>query len=262
MELNLEELEIELPLAQQFENDIADDLMVINVKYNFEIEDEDVDYSIRNNCPIYDIRKYIQDLGCEILFSTIGYHLNGEHKQPHLHYHLITTEFKEPSNPSQHRKRWMNKNEDVNSDFLKASFKFQRLEKKKPKYSVLSYPLKEGTPVLHHSKLYFIYNKVPMTKEQIQFLVDTGKAIYDKEIGLKLRQDKCQERKKQSLTDLFKLCQENSNQFSNYVEMLRWLDVNFISTLTLEDYPDPRNYKTNCQKIAVYLGKLKYSDIL
>ena len=43
---------------------------------------------------------------------------------------------------------------------------------------------------------------------------------------------------------------------------MEWLDDNYISTLTLEEYPDPRNYKINCQKIAVSLGKLKYSAIV
>jgi len=261
MELTLEE--IELPLAQQFEDDISDDLMVINVKLNFEVDlEEDIKYSLRENVPLMDIRNYVIDLGCEIMFSTIGFHLNGENKQPHIHYHFITTAFKQPSNPSQHRKRWLNKQNNPHPAFVNCSFKFQQIDKKKPKYSVLSYPLKEGTPVLHYKEKTFIYNKLPMTKEQINFLVETGKAIYDKELGLKLRQDKCQERKKQSLTDLHDILKDHSNEFSTYLEMVRWLDKNYISTLSLEEYPDPKNYKTNCQKIAISLGKLKYSDIL
>lgn len=202
MEITLEELnlpDLELPetpysIALQFEDDIPADSMVINVKLNFEAGD-DIKEALRE-LPVLDIMHYVRDLGCEVLFSTIGYHLNGDHKQPHIHYHFITTPFKEPSNPSQHRKRWFSKNADVDQSFLDCSFKFQVLDKKKAKYSVLSYPFKERTPYPYHNKLYQIYNKLPMTKEQMQFLVDVGSAIYEKELGNKLRQDKCLQRKK------------------------------------------------------------------
>lgn len=263
-ELNLPDLEFPepaYPIALRFEDDIPDDCMVINVKLNFEAGD-DIKEALRE-LPALDIMHYVQELGCEILFSTIGYHLNGDHKQPHIHYHFITTLFKQPSNPSRHRKQWFSKNAGVvDSAFLDCSFKFQVLDKKKPKYSTLSYPFKERAPYPYHKGLFQIYNKQPMMQEQMQFLIDVGSAIYEKELGTKLRQDKCLERKKQSLNDLAKLCQENVNNFSNYNEMVRWLDQNYISNLTLEEYPDPKNYKVNCQKIAVSLGKLKYSDIL
>lgn len=269
MEITLEELTLPdyidlpnppYPIALQFEDDIPADSMVINVKLNFEAGD-DIKEALRE-LPVMDIRNYVQDLGCEILFSTIGYHLNGDHKQPHIHYHFITTSFKQPSNLSQHRKRWINKNEDASRTFLQCSFKFQDLDLKKAKYSTLSYPFKERTPYPFYNKMLQIYNKEPMTKEQMQYLVDVGSAIYEKEIGTKLRQEKCLERKKQSLLDLSELLTQNKDQFSTYIEMVRWLDINYISQLSLEDYPDPKNYKTNCQKIAINLGKLKYSDIL
>lgn len=260
MELTLEEIDPVDSIAQQFEEAIPDDSMVINVKLNFEITDDDSLDTIHTEMPLYDIKQYIQDLGCKILFSSAGYHLNGERKQPHLHYNFITTQFKVPSNPSQHRQRWFNKTEAL-PDFLKCSFKFHMsIDKKNPKYSVLSYPLKEGLIVKDNRN--FIFDTKPMTKTQKEFLILVGKAIYEKELGLKLRQDKCEERKKVTLNDLYKLCFDNKNEFVDFRQMVIWLDTNYISKLTIEEYPDPKNYKVNCQKIAVHLGKLKYSDIL
>ena len=260
MELTLEEIEPEISISQQFEQAIPDDAMVINVKLNFDItEDSPLEEKWRE-LPAFDVQKYIEDLGCKILFSSAGYHLNGERKQPHLHYNFITTSFKIPSNPSQHRNRWFNKTDLGNPDFLKCSFKFhQHIDTKTPKYSVLSYPLKEG---LYVKDKFYVFDMKPMTKEKKTFLIETGKAIYEKELGLKLRQDKCEERKKIALNDLYKLCSDHKEEFSNFKQMICWLDNNYIDKLTIDDYPDPKNYKTNCQKIAVSLGKLKYSDIL
>jgi len=249
-------------LAQQFELDIPDDSMVINVKINFEIaEGEEVENAVRF-LGYGDIRKYVTDIpDCKILFSSAGVHLNGESKRPHIHYNFITTPFHPPSNLSQHRSRWLKKQGDPDlypvDAFSNVSFKFQSLQKNKPKYSVLSYPLKEKHFV--NVKGLYIYNDKPMTKEQKTFLVDTGSAIYEKEVGLKLRQDKCEERKKLALSSLYELVSKQS--FSTFKEMMLWLDDNYISTLELEDYPDPKNYKVNCQKIAVKLKILKYSDI-
>lgn len=259
MELTLEELP---SMAEQFEKDIPDDCMVINVKYNFEIEDEYTADDAMNNVPFYEFAKYVRDLGCEILFSSAGYHLNGDNKQPHLHYNFITTQFFPPSNPSQHRKRWAKKS-DASLEFLHASWKFHhKIDKTTPKYSVLSYPLKEGHDIKHHRKSIYLYDTLPMTKEQIQFLKDVGKGIYDKELGLKLRQDKSEERKKNALLGLYGLCLDNKEKFSTYRNMVVWLDTAYIEPLEIEEYPESKNYKSNCEKIAVKLKKLKYSDII
>lgn len=249
------EEEDNLPLV--FNDAIPDDSMVINVKYNLE-EGQDVD-----DINYYDIKKYVLDLGCDILFSTAGLHLKGENKKPHIHYSFITTSFQPPSNPSQHRKRWAKK-VDADLQFLETSWKFHhKIDLSKPKYNVLAYPLKEGNMIkVHNWKDLYIYEGVSMTKENIKFLLDYGKTLYDTSLAMRLRQDKCEERKKNALNDLAKLCKDNIDEFGNYNEMVIWLDINYISTLSLEEYPDPRNYKINCQKIAVSLGKLKYSQII
>jgi len=259
MEQTLEENEESI--AQYFESNIPDDSMVVNVKYNFEMEEDDV--KALPDFPIFDIKTYIQDLGCKILFSSAGIHYLGERKQPHIHYNFIITPCKLPSNPSQHRHRWFQKLDSCNPDFLKCSFKFhQSIDKKAPRYSVLSYPLKEGHFLSDQHKFIYLSEQKPMTKEQKSFLMSVGSNIYNTQQGLKLRQDKCEERKKVALNTLYDLCEKNKSKFLTYKEMVVWLDTNYIDTLAIEDYPDPKNYKTNCQKIAVSLGKLKYSDIL
>lgn len=259
IELVIEEQEQVSSLCDEFES-IPDDSMVVNVKLNFEILDEDLDNSLRE-LPFLDIKNYVKELAGSILYSTTGVHVNGENKKPHIHYHFITPVFYPPSNPSQHRKRWAKKVE-ASLAFLDCSFKFQKLDLSKPKYSVLSYPLKEGLIVKHSKNIWYVCDEKPMTKKQIDFLTDVAESIYQGQLALKQRQDKCEERKKVALTSLYNLCLENKSCFTTYKNMMIWLDSNFIATLELDDYPDPRIYKTNCQKIAVKLGILKYSEIV
>lgn len=252
----------DLTIVSQFEDLIPDDSMVVDIKINLP------DYNGENGIALADsgfafmeLKQYIQDLGCKILFSTAGIHLNGKSKVAHIHYNMITSFCFPPSNPSQHRSRWIKKNNANLNTFTNVSFKFhQKIDTTTPKYSVLSYPLKEGKKV--NLPACFVFDEKPMAKRYISFLHNVGKAIYEKQCGLRLRQDKSEERKNLALDNLYQLCVENKDMFSNYREMVVWLDTNFIAKLELKDYPDPKNYKTNCQKICVKLGKLKYSDIL
>ena len=248
---------IGLSLADRLEQEIPDDSFVTTVKYNFDLKDDnETPYY-----PLFDIRAYVKDLAGDILYSSCGIHYNGKHKQPHVHYHFITNTFYPPSNPSQHRKRWAKKNE-ASLDFLKCSFMFQPIDTTKPKYSTLSYPLKEGHEVKCDKKFVYIDNMQPMTKDVLLFLKEVGKAIYDKECALKLRQDKCEERKKVTLHTLFEICAANKDKFSSYRQMIIWLEDNYITKLSLDELPDVNHYRTNCQKIAVNLGILKYCDII
>jgi len=257
MELTLEELPT-TSLADQFERDISDDSMVINFKYNLDPSANDKDIQ----APLLDIRQYVKSL-TTILFSSAGIHYNGDLRRPHIHYNFIVKPFKVPSNPSQHRHRWYNKEDSPNPEFLSVTCKFHAsIDRTACKYAVLSYPLKEGYFTKDEYKNIYVYDCKAMTKEQKVFLKEVGQAIYEKELGLKQRQEKCEERKKVTLTNLRDLCREHKDEFSSFREMVLWLDINYIAKLEIEDYPDPKNYKTNCQKICVSLGKLKYSDIV
>lgn len=241
-------------LPQQFEQFIPDDATCISVKINV----PDYDASDSNFVPpvIGSVLSYLKDCGVEVLALSSGLHLNGRKEIPHIHYHIIANHYNEPTNASQHRKRWLAKPQNAMENFEDATFKYQRLEPNKPKFQFLAYPLKEGRMLLSRC---YIYDGKKMTTEMKNFLLSVGKTIYDTQSALRLRQDKCQERKQLALRELFEIC--SSRSFSNFKEMMTWLDFNYIDTLELEDMPDPKNYKTNCQKIAVKLKLLKYSDI-
>jgi hypothetical protein len=251
IKIDFEESEKSIPAL--IEEQIPDDASVITIKFSRDISDNMGEWN--GYRAVAD--RYLKDCGVKVLASSAGIHLNGRSQKFHIHYHLITERHNEPSNPSQHRKRWCAKNEEIMDDI---SFKYQLLKKDQEKYAVLSYPLKEGRFTTFKNESYTYLGK-PMTKEMQKFLVDAGKAIYDKELGLAMRQEKCEERKQATLTNLYDLCNQNKAQFSSFREMMEWLDINYIAKLELTEMPCPKNYKTNCQKIAVYLGFLKYSQL-
>jgi len=243
--------------VQLFEDIIPDDATCVSVKVN--MEDYDADTK-SNFTPPHgaDILRYLKDSGVEIISSTAGVHIDGRNKVPHIHYHFITKRFSAPTNPSQHRKRWMSKSD---GDLGDASFKYQKLDARYPKYQFLSYPMKEGIlpPKGLWTKSLMLFNDGPMENTLIEFLKSVGTTIYQTQIALRVRQEKSQERKQLALSELYEICRSQS--FSNMSQMMKWLDINYINTLELEDYPDPKNYKVNCQKIAVKLGILKYSEL-
>lgn len=254
-------------ICNEMEKLIPDDAMVICIKYNIpELkEDETFQQKVLENFMIEDILIYVGSM-TEILFSSIGIHIKGKSQHPHVHFNLIVSKFeikKVMSNPSQHRKRWCEKEGfDRDTIFKGVSFQFhEEMDKKKPKYFTLAYPLKEGRHLWNDDKSYYVFNKSQMIHSQFTFLLDIGTTIYNLQEGMHLRQEKSDERKKQSLLDLYQLCRNNTQHFNTYREMLIWLDHNYISKLEIHEFPDPKNYKTNCQKIAVQLKFLNYSQL-
>jgi len=258
IKLTIEEEEEEISISEMFEQQVPDDCSVINIKWNVPtLDTEEVLVKILLDFPISDIFDYLEFCNVTILYSSAGFHLKGDSKIPHVHLNLIVAPYTPDKNPSQHRTRWFSKN-GVKESFKFLTFKYtKKIDSESAKYSTLAYPLKEG-----HS-LYFmkpeLYKNISETGHK--FLLDVGTSIYNKECGLHLRQEKCEERKKNALVELSILCEKNKSQFKDYKSMLLWLDVSYISTLTLTEYPDPKHYKTNTQKIAVKLGYLTYSQL-
>lgn len=249
--------ELEL-YTEVFEKNIPDDAMVVKVKYNNIAEDDEFNSMVKY---------YIQDaLKAKILYSSAGLHKNGKNAVPHYHYHFITTKFQIPSNPSQHRRRWIDKDVDANYLGEHCTIQFERkIDTSKPKYHTLAYPLKEGN-IPRDCRLFgfhdFMEPKQKMKKEMVEFLKSVGQEIYQTAMAAHDRREKSDERKQLKLTDLFNLCSENKSSFDTYRQMILWLDSNYIAKLELNELPDSRNYKNNCEKVAVKLGLLKYSDII
>lgn len=231
---------------------ILDTYGCISVKVNYAVGED-----VSNNIPdeFYSVSAYLNDQKLDVVYSTAGIHLNGKNKRPHIHYHLIVKSMPSgtfQSSNSMHRKRWLSKegNNVYSLDNVSISFP----KKEDPVWQHLAYPFKEGFIVKQGVK--------GLLKTQVDFLMEYGKNLYQVSLGNRARQDACENRKKLALNNLAELCKNNISQFNTLKEMMIWLDDSYIATLELEDYPDPKHYKTNCQKIAVNLGKLKYSDIV
>lgn len=262
-------LEEENSLARALQDKIPDDASYITIKISLaQMEmtpDEMLTILSKTGCAgkITHLKDYIRDLGVEILYSSAGLHLKGKAKVPHVHWNLITTPLEKiPSNPSQHRTRWLNKNPDARDALFKdISIQMHHtLDLSRPKYSVLSYPLKEGH-VLHE------YNKnrqyyVGLGLDEIQMLTATGTAIYEAALAQQMRRDMSEDRRRATLHEMYDVAMEHRNSFTTFREMCLVLDLYFIENLDLEDFPDPVIYKKNCQRIAVKLELLKYSDLV
>lgn len=250
----------------EFEKKIPDDSMCISIKWNVPTEDPAaVEGMILIDYPFLEIARYLEHCNIKVLYSTFGYHLLGDAKIPHTHHSLVCSPLSDKDynsitkNKSQHRiDRWFNKQTGLNDQFRFLTWKWtKKIDTSHLKADPLSYPLKEG----HHFYETMPEKYIGISQDIFEYLLSVGQAIYNKEVGLHMRQDKCDERKKNALLELFSLVEKNKNKFNNFNSMLIWLDDNYISNLTIGEYPDPKNYKTNCQKIAIRLGFLKYSNL-
>lgn len=219
--------------------------------------------------PISEVLQYFRDSGIELKYSVMGLHLQGEKKRPHIHFNCIVLMSPKvfqsiTANASQHRKRWSNKlvknGDEFDTSFNNLTFQFtQELDSGKAKYSTLAYPLKEGLHAYgsQYSKLCYSNIKKPI----FDILLELGTTIYNKELGLHIRQEKCEERKKDALIKLHAICEAGKSNFTTLREMARWLDHNYIAKLPLAEKPDANNYRSNCQKIANELGIWEYSEL-
>lgn len=248
-----------MDIPQLLSDLITEETKIISCKINY-AEGEYQDGILEPPDEIHLVASYLKDCKVDILYSTCGLHLNGENKKPHIHWHMIVKNLPNGSfitNNSQHRKRWLAK--EGTDGFFGVSFRFPK--KENPVWQVLSYPYKEGLVTKCCQKVLDVHNKLP-SQEIKDFLLQYGNTLYQTQLGNNARKDACEERQKKALNDLRRICEDAKDQFSSYNEMILWLDDNYIAKLQLEDYPEPMRYKSNCQKIAVFLGKLKYSHII
>lgn len=218
------------------------------------------------------IVKYLTDYGLDIVASSVGIHTQGKNEKPHAHFHYLVKIIGgsakkngvKPSNPSGDRKRWSQKNHelgfvDINTN---VEFKYQDLNERKNYHAdMLSYPLKEGQPALNRS--YYTYNNMIMLDEMYNALLEHGKALFAAAQAEKSRKEKLAEGSYSVMTDILTIAQMalSREEFDTYEGMRRYLDDRYIKKLPLNQYPRPNDYKVHCQKIGVYLGLLRYSDL-
>lgn len=247
-------VEEDLEMVQLFEDKIPEDATCISVKVNI----PDYDASDNNFTPpaFGSVLRYLKDSGVDIMAYSSGIHLEGRKNVPHIHYHIIANHYNEPSNASQHRKRWLGKQGNETESFNDATFKYQQLDSNKLKFQFLSYPLKEGRTL---GSKYYMFDYKPMTKEMKNFLLYIGKTLYATASALRRRQEKCQERKQLAYSELVELVQDKT--FSSFKELCEWFDDNYLYKLEWEDIPDPKNYKTNIRKIGMKMRLLKTFDL-
>lgn len=246
--------------------EIPDGAWVVTVKVNVDqyTEEQQKDLEFLSNLPqlmaaqsyLYDCRDKAEG---QMIACTAGVHYNGRNEKAHIHHHYIFSDIYQDGNASQHRKRWLAKNRKENPEynFIETEIKYTPLDPEQPKYHTLAYPMKEGHVLSGYGMCWT--NKGPMNQVIINSLKAIGEEIYNTQKAAHERREKSDARKKNTLLELFELVKDQ--KFSNFGEMRSWLDENYISTLDLADYPDPKNYKTNCQKIAVRLKLLKYSEL-
>jgi len=211
------------------------------------------------------VKRYVESLGT-ILFSTAGLHKNGERKVPHIHYAFVLTDYKEfKSDPGKHRAAWCKKNKMRNEFPVGNLFvsKYVPLEKDKPKFQVLSYPLKEGCG-FEGCPVNTAFGE-PMKKEYYEFFKDVGRTIYDKELAARERRDKSDERQKNSLKAMADYAKtglkdgkldkfHNISQLRDYVE-------GYLDTLEMEKLPTYANYMKDIHAIGKSLKVFKYSQL-
>lgn len=208
---------------------------------------------------------YLSDSKIEVVASTAGLHLLGKNKIPHIHYHAVV----KASSIGKHNK---------NQTFLTNASKHRNdrglmdkdlgvsvkpLDTKLPKFQFLSYPFKEGRPILCSVGKANMYNGKRMTKGMIQFLVEIGKSLYESSIAKNLIRDKHEERKKNSYLELLDLVKSSTIIFKSFRQLQEWAEEHYIEKKIEDDervFIEVANYKKNLQSVAIVLKICKTYD--
>lgn len=240
-------------IPQELSDSILEEYTIISVKINYAPDEYIEDSNDEPPEQFGSVTAYFKDLKLNIIYSACGLHLNGKSKRPHIHYVCVVKDcpagtFR--SAQSTHRNRWLLKSDnELYYTMSDVSISFPK--KENPVWQCLSYPFKEGYPIKKGLK---------MSQEYYDFLLPYGKNLYQVSLGNRQRNDAHEERKKEQLLDLGKLCLDNRGQFNDFRSMTVWLEDAYIKKLPLEKKPSFVNYKANCQKVGNELGLFRYCD--
>jgi len=236
-----------------FDKLIPTDAIVVSFKWNDgEMPDEYGDA----------LNDYVSSFA-SVIASIAGLHKLGKAEKPHSHYTFIVDTFHSKPvtcNPTDHRKKWC-KRTGRDPDYFKGklSVKISAIDSDKPLYYPLAYPLKEGHRIAH-SELYL--RRTQVTEEHMRFLEEVGTSLYSASKSKQEARDKDDNKKKRHRTDLLAFCKDNRNKFSNYQELVLYLDDAYYAPIPFEEKPDLANYKKNIQIVAVELSILKASAFI
>lgn len=248
---------LDVSIPEQMELDILPHYAAVVVKLN-NIDISNIEIAVET---LMTLKSYFEDNGGVIHFASAGIHLKGKKKIPHVHWHLIMeTDIKPKQNCSEHRKRWLVKNHYDRTDFDEISVKYHaKLMPDTPRYSTLSYPLKEGLTVAPFARMY-LYLGQPMDKQVIKFLRGVGKEINDVEAGINLRREKCEERKKNAYHATLEYAIEHKSKFSSYAGLKSFMNPYFRELLAADSNPTLKNYSEHLKLISISLGIAEASD--
>jgi len=247
-------------VAEQFEIDIPDDWVCLSIKMN-NVSQEVWDTGHDNYMPA-SVNEFIYEylLKEQDFYRSVGYHKNGKNKIPHIHINLIYPPTTFPSNLSRDKDKFIKKHDYDKEDFNNFTFKFQGgIDKTKPKYMFLSYPLKEGHT--DKDKYSYFYNKRLMSPPEKKLLLDVGTEIYETSLAHNLANDKYEEKKQNEFLEMLRWAKERKEKISSYHDLCLLMDE-FVDAKPENKKPCPRTYKSNIQKIGNCLGIFKYSSML
>lgn len=231
---------------------IPDDAICVGVLIKCEVKDEEPE-NFLDEIGFITIRDFLLNTyKCRIIGATCGIHLQGRSQKRHIHYNLIMTNFKPPTNNSKNKKIYMTAEglDDFCECGYKVSFKFEKIKLDAPKYQHLTYPLKEGLEV--DRPLVNIWQGVKMKKEMLDFLKSVGQAIFEKEKALNERRDKHDAKIKNQLYDLYLYAKEK--KYNSYPEFVKDVDDVYLRKIPFGERPNSRNLVEHIRQVAYELG--------
>jgi len=254
-------------MIEEFENSIPEKAIRLSVKIDY-ADQSSGDFTSdfwESDRLVDSVKAFVVD-HFNIIACGAGLHLKGRLEKPHVHYVFICGPGKIPSNMSVAKDRWLKKDENKEYTLGKnrqVTFKFDELDPEEYKWQVLSYVLKEGLEIPGTWKWYRPKMNPEMPKVVFETIKELGQIIYERQVALLNRQDRCEERKKNVLQDIYRIAEEGHKrlEFSNVRQLAEFLELNYIQKLDLTHKPSRRNYQEYVYQVANTLGFYSYSSM-
>lgn len=251
---------------KEFEDFIPEDAMRLTFKIDYQEHSEEEllkdDFWV-NDQILPSIRAYMVDwAGTRVLAAGAGLHFKGKSEKPHVHYVFILKKGKTFSNFSTQSGQWLAREE--NRDYTlgydrQVSHKIRVMDKDDTKFTVFSYVLKEGHSIPGTWQLHMPKRNPEMPKVLLDSIKEVGKIYYETQCALRLRQDKCEERKKNAAHELLDFCNANLDKFKDYDQMVDFLNETYLREKSFNDRPAWNEFQKNCRNVGFELKLYKYS---